>query len=339
MLGLTPKTNVYKVAVLLTMLGRETAQEIMKQFDPATVERIGKEMLKCDEISKSEGEKILKEFIQEMKKNDSMAQGGVKFMQDVMGPVMGADRTERIMAELKRSKEIVLFGQLKEVEPEKLIAVLHSEHPQAIALVLANLSSEAAGQVMMNLSTAKQGEVMRRLAILDKTQPDIDMAMEIERRILERLKQETDHGKLAKLGGIQNCADILNQMDKVAVHRILEEMEAKNVQLAEEIKQKLVRFEDIVKLEAMEVQRVLKEVETQDLATALIKVSQEVEEVVFKNMSHRGAEMLKEDIEVMHNVKAENIRAARMKIAEIMRRLDEEGAIVMNKGSITDEVV
>ncbi len=339
MLGIGQKSNLHKVAVLLTVLGREVAQEIMKQFDPETMERIGKEMLRCDEISKHEGEQVLKEFLTEMQKQDTVAQGGLKFMQDVVAPMMGVDRAERLLEEMKRSKEIVLFKELREVEPEKLVAVLHSEHPQAIALVMANLASEVASKVMSNLSTAKQGETMRRLAILDKTQPDIQMAMEIEKRLMERLRQETDHGKLGKLGGVQLCADILNQMDKVAAHRILEEMEAKNVQLAEEIKQKLVRFEDIVKLEAMEVQRILKEVETQDLATALNKTTPEVEEIVFKNMSHRGAEMLKEDIEVMRNVKAETIRAARMKIAEIMRRLDEEGVIVLNKGSVTDEVV
>jgi flagellar motor switch protein FliG len=339
MLGLMPKNNVYKVAVLLTLLGREAAQEVMKQFDPDMVERIGKEMLKCGEISKAEGEKVLREFIQEMRKIDTVAEGGASFVKAVLAPLMRADRAERILGEIQRSQEIELFKGLREVDPEKLIAVLHSEHPQAIALVLANLPSEVAGTVMMNLSTAKQGEVMRRLAILDKTQPDIEMAREIERRLLERLENETDHGKLGKLGGVQNCADILNQMDKTAVHRILEEMESKNVQLAEEIKQKLVRFDDIVKLEAMEIQRVLKEVETQDLATALIKASKEVEDAVFKNMSHRGADMLKEDIEVMHNVKAEVIRGARLKIAEIMRRLDEEGVVVLNKGSVTDEVV
>jgi len=189
------------------------------------------------------------------------------------------------------------------------------------------------------LSETKQGEVARRLPVLDKSELDLEVAREIERRLLNRIEQEDDRGKLAKVGGVQTCADILNQMDKSAVRRILDEMQSKNAPLAEELKTKLVRFEDLVKLDPMEIQRVLKEVETQDLATACIKIGQDVEEAVFHNMSQRGAEMLKDDIDVMRNVKPEVIRAARMKIAETMRRLDEEGVITMNKGSLNDELV
>jgi len=339
MLGVGQKNNVHKVAVLLTLLGREAAQEIMKQFEPEVLERVGKEMVKCDAISKVESEKILKEFIQELGRTDTVAQGGAKFVQDVVAPVMGAERMQRMFQEVERARQPVLFIGLREVDPEKLIAVLQNEHPQAIALVMANLPSELSAKVMMHLSETKQGEVARRLAVLDKSELDLEVAREIERRLLNRIEQEDDRGKLAKVGGVQTCADILNQMDKSAVRRILDEMQSKNAPLAEELKTKLVRFEDLVKLDPMEIQRVLKEVETQDLATACIKIGQDVEEAVFHNMSQRGAEMLKDDIDVMRNVKPEVIRAARMKIAETMRRLDEEGVITMNKGSLNDELV
>jgi flagellar motor switch protein FliG len=339
MFGVGARNNVHKVAVLLTLLGREAAQEILRQLDPGMTERVGREMMRCDEISKGEGEKVLREFVQELGKVDLVAQGGIKFVKDVVTPVMGSERVERMLKEVQGARQIVLFQGLPEVEPEKLIAVLQSEHPQAIALVLANLPSDLSAKVMGRLPETKQTEVARRLAVLDKNQLDLEMAREIETRLLDRLKAEEDRGQLAKIGGIQTCADILNQMDKGAVRRILEELEGKNPPLAEEIKVKLVRFEDIVKLDDLEVQRVLKEVETQDLATACIKTPKEVEDKIFHNMSQRGAEMLKDDIEVMRNVKPEAIRAARLKIAESLRRLDEEGVVTLNKGSLDNELV
>lgn len=339
MFGVGIKSNAHKVAVLLTLLGREAAQEILKQLEPDMLERVGREMMKCDEITKAEGEKVLREFVLELNKIDTLAQGGVKYVTDVVTPVMGPERVERLLKEAQGARQIVLFQDLKEMEPERLIAVLQGEHPQAVALVLANLPSEASARVLARMPEVKQTEVARRLAVLDKSQLDLEMAQEIERRLLDRLRQEEDRGKLAKIGGIQITADILNQMDKTAVRRILEELQAKNGPLAEEIKVKLVRFEDLTKLDGMEIQRVLKEVETQDLATACIKVAKEVEEAVFKNMSQRGAEMLKDDIEVMRNVKPEAIRTARTKIAETMRRLDEEGVIILNKVNMDNELV
>lgn len=339
MLNAQHKQKLHKVAVLLTLLGRETAQEIMRQFDAQTVERIGKEMLTCDEISKSEGEAVLREFLQALQRGDVLARGGAKFVQEVVSPVISSDRIEHLLAERKRTESPVLFESLREADPEKLITVLQGEHPQAIALVLANLPSDLGARILGQLSENKQAEVARRLAVLDKTQPDLEMAQEIERRLASRMDEEKKRGKLNKVGGIQTCADIFNQMDKQAVHRILQDLESKSAELASEIKMKMVRFEDLVKLDDLEVQRVLKEVETQDLATACNKAAKEVEDVIFRNMSQRGAEMLKDDIEVMRNIKADAIRAARLKIAETMRRLDEEGAITLNKETLNNELV
>jgi flagellar motor switch protein FliG len=340
MLLIEQKQNVHKVAILLTILGKEVAQEILKQFEPSWVERIGKEMLKLGEIPKEEGQKIVKEFLFEFKKQKQIGAPDAKVVQEVVTNVMGAEKAGRLIKEeMERHQVATLFENLKDVEPAKLITVLKGEHPQAIALVLASLPPDLSAAILSHLPEIKQTEVVRRLATLDQSQPDMDMVHDIEQRLMKNLHLDEQTGKKNSVGGIQTCADILSLVDKVASKRILEEFTAKQTALADAIKLVMVRFDDITKLDNLEVQRVLKEIETQDLVLACMKAPKDVEDTVFHNLSARGAEMLKEDMDVMRNVKPEAIRTARQKIAEVMRRLDEEGVIMLNKTTLENELV
>lgn len=333
------KSKLKKLAILLTVIGREAAQEIIKQFQSEEIERLGIEMARCKEVNQAEAEEALAGFISDLRENNNIARGGIEYVEQVLTPVMEPERAQRIIRKIQKPRQIIPFENLHEIAPEKLIEALKEEHPQTVALVVANLPSDLSARILMQIPEDRQGEITRRVAQLDCCEPNLEIVSEIETRLSQRLKQEDEKPELSKFGGAQTCADILNFLDKPTVHNILENMENKNESLATEVKMKMVRFDDLVKLTDQEVQRILKEVETQDLATACIKSEQAVEETIFKNMSQRGAEMLKDDIEVMQNVKPDAIRAARMKIAETMRRLDDEGHIVLNKGSLEDEVV
>jgi flagellar motor switch protein FliG len=330
---------MHKVAILLTLLGRETAQAIIKQFTPDDVERLGKEMAKCKEISQEEGEQVAQDFIHSMAENKFPFHGGMDFVEEVLAPIMDPDRAQRMIRKIQSPRQIIPFENLHEVSPEVLIQALKNEHPQTIALVVSNLPSELSARLLKNLGEAQRYEVARRVALLDQSEPDLETVREIEARLNERIKKEEEKPEMSKSGGAQACADILNLMDKDLVHNIMATLEQKDQDLASAVKMKMVRFDDLLKLTDMEIQRILKEVETQELATSCVKADPAIAEAVFRNMSQRGAEMLKDDIEVMQNTKPEAIRAARLKIAETMRRLDEEGAIVLNKRSLDDELV
>lgn len=333
------KTNLKKVAVLLTLLGRETAQDVIRHFSPQDIERIGKEMAKGREISKTEQEQVLREFLVALKERNFPLKGGVEYVEQVLAPAMDPDRAQRFLRKIHSPQQIAPFEELQEVEPENLLAALKGEHPQTIALVLASLPRELSAKVLKQLPAALQQEIVRRIALLDRQSPDLATVREIEQRLSARVKQEMEKPEMVRLGGAQATADLFNLLEKDLAHQLLETLESKHQELAAQIKVKMVRFEDLTKLTDMEVQRLLKEVETQDLALACVKLDAQLTEVIFRNMSHRGAEMLKDDIEVMQNVKPDSVRASRQKIADIMRRLDEEGTIVLNKQSLEETLV
>ncbi|MCD4813470.1 flagellar motor switch protein FliG [bacterium] len=332
------KVKHRKVAVLLSLVGREVAQEILKQFQVRDIEMIGEEMAKVKEISREEQDRVLLEFLNSLQQKNLPTKIDLDYIEQIFTPSLEPERAQRLMKKFQSPQQIVPFEELSDHEPDRIIEAMAGEHPQTIALVVASLPSELSAKVIKRLPEKVQHEVARRIAVLDKTAPDIETVRDIEKRLSTRIKQKSEKPEMTKMGGVQSTADIFNLMDKEVVHGIMESLETANEELAAQIKMKMVRFEDLNKLDDMEIQRILKEVETQDLALACIRLEKAVEEKIFTNMSTRGAEMLKDDIEVMQNVKADAIKAARLKIAEVMRRLDEEGTIVLNKQSLEEEV-
>lgn len=333
------KERLRKVAILLTLIGEEAAREIIKQFSPDDIERIGREMLKCDSIERKEAEEVLREFFSEMGHKQGLAYGGVDYVEHVLAPVMEPDRAQRLLRKFSHPNQVTPFEDFREVAPEIILEVLKEEHPQTLALVISNLPSDVSALILNKLPENTRQEVAQRIAVLDRQAPDVEIVKEIEQRLRDRIKQEESKPELLKIGGVQTTADILNLLDKGASHEILEKIEKSDEELANAIKMRMVRMEDMVKLNDMEVQRILKEVETQDLAVACIRLDPAIQDMIFRNMSSRGADMLKDDIEVMDNVKPDAIREARRKIAESMRRLDDEGSIVLNKQSMEEEIV
>lgn len=334
-----PKVKFRKIAVLLSLVGREVAQEILKQFQARDIEMIGEEMVKVKEVSREEQDQVLIEFLNALQSKDMPTSIDMDYVEQVLTPTLDPERAQRLMKKFESPQQIIPFEELSDLEPDQIIEALSGEHPQTMALVIASLPSESSAKTIKRLPEKTQHEVARRIAVLDKTAPDIETVRDIENRLSARIKQTAEKPEMIKMGGVQTTADILNLMDKEIVNGIMEGIETANEDLAALIKMKMVRFEDLIKLDDMEIQRILKEIETQDLAVSCIRLDKNVEEKIFTNMSSRGAEMLKDDIEVMQNVKADAIKAARLKIAEVMRRLDEEGTIVLNKQSLEEEEV
>jgi flagellar motor switch protein FliG len=331
------RENIKKIAIILTLVGRQTAQEIIKHFQPLLIERIGREMARRKDISRQEAMKVLEDFFRTAAAKNKTVHGGADYVEEVMQGAMDPDRARRFLRQIQDPDQVVPFESLHDVDPEKLLALLSNEHPQTVALVVSSLPRDLAAKIIKRMDETTKNEVVLRLAQLDRNAPELETVREIEERLNEELKKEDEKPAVTKLGGVQTAADILNLLDKQVVRDMLDALEKKDETLAGEIKMKMVRFEDLTKLQDMEIQRVLKEVETNDLAVALIKSEAQITEAVFRNMSQRGAEMLKDDIEDMKNVKADAIRAARFKIAETMRKLDEEGSIMLNKESLNDQ--
>ena len=221
------------------------------------------------------------------------------------------------------------FEFLRKTDPSQLLNFLQNEHPQTIALVMAYLSPDQAGIVMSGLSIDSQSDVAKRIALMDRTSPDV--IREIE-RVLERKISSLSTQDFTSAGGVPAVVEILNRVDRATERAIIESLEVDNPELAEEIKQLMFVFEDIILLDDRSLQLVLREVDTKDLALAMKATSDDVAEKIYKNMSKRAADMLKEEISYMGPVKIRDVEEAQTKVVNVIRTLEDKGVIVIVRG-------
>ncbi|HBQ24750.1 MAG TPA: flagellar motor switch protein FliG, partial [Syntrophomonas sp.] len=244
-------------------------------------------------------------------------------------------KTIEIIGRISASLQVRPFDFMRQTEPAQLLNFIQSEHPQTIALILAYLEPEKSSSILSALPPDRQAEVAKRIAIMDTTSPEIIKEVE---RVLERKLSSIAPQELTAAGGIKSVVEIINRVDRGTEKTIMEAMEVQDPELAEEIKKLMFVFEDIVMIDDRSVQRVLREVESQDLALALKGSSDEVTQKIFNNMSSRAADMLKEDIEFMGPVRLRDVEEAQQRIVNIIRRLEETGEIVIARGG-GDEII
>jgi flagellar motor switch protein FliG len=325
-----------KAATLLVSLGPEQAAEILQHLPVEEVEALSLEMAKLRTIDPESCNFVFTEFVATADAMELYAEGGVEFAREALERALGPEGAAEIIARLSATMERRPFEFLRKTPPEQIIAFLNNESPQTQALVIANLHTTLAAQVLSEIEPELQAEVAARVASMAEISPEV---LQVVERVIKQKLSSVITQEYAASGGVKALADILNHADRPTERNILDNLAETNPDLAEQIRLLLFTFEDIVKLEDRHVQLVLREVDQKDLALAMRGVTQDVKEKVLGNMSQRGAEMLREEMEYQPPQRRVVVEEAQGRIVSIIRRLEEAGEIVLGRADGEDEVV
>jgi len=328
-------TGRQKAAIFLIAVGPERSAQIMKNLSEEEIERLTLEIANFRKISNEQREKVFEEFYQLYLANEYIARGGIEYAKEVLEKALGNQKAISIINRLTSTLQVRPFDFVRKVDPTQLLSFIQGEHPQTIALILAYLDPEQAGIVLSSLPMELQSEVAKRIALLDRTSPEV--IKEIE-SVLEKKFSNLVTEDYSVAGGISSIVQILNRVDRSTEKTILETLEIQDPELAEEIKKLMFIFEDIVYLDDRSVQQVLREVDQKDLALALKGSSEEVKNKIMNNMSKRAAQMIQEEIEFMGPVRIRDVEEAQQRIVAVIRRLEEAGEIIISRGG-GDEII
>ena len=325
-----------KAAVLLVSLGPEIASKVFKHLREEEIEQLTLEIANVRKIEFEQKEDILEEFHSIVQAQEYIAQGGIEYAKDVLEKALGSQKAIEVINRLTASLQVRPFDFARKADPNQILNFIQNEHPQTIALVLSYLEATQAAMILSALPQEKQADIARRIALMDRTSPEV--INQVERVLENKLSQMSLHD-LSAGGGIDAIVQVLNGVDRSTERTILEALELQDPELAEEIKKRMFVFEDIVNLDNRSIQRVIRDVETNDLALALKVSSEEVQEVIFRNMSKRMVETFKQDMEFMGPVRLRDVEEAQQRIVGIIRRLEESGEIVIARGGGDDIIV
>lgn len=329
-------TGRQKAAILLISLGPDVSAQVYKHLTEEEIEKLTLEISGVKKVESSQKEEVLEQFHQIALAQDYIAQGGIAYAKTVLEKAIGAEQAQEVIGRLTSSLQVKPFEFARKTDPNQILNFIQGEHPQTIALVLSYLDNEQAGQILSELPQEMQADIAKRIALMDSTSPEIIYEVE---RILEQKLSSTVTQDYTQTGGIQAVVEVLNGVDRSTERTILDTLEIQDPELAEEIKKRMFVFEDIVTLDNRAIQRVIREVENDDLRLALKVASEEVQEVVFSNMSSRMAETFKEEMEFMGPVRLKDVEEAQTRILASIRRLEEVGEIVIARGGGDDIIV
>jgi len=324
-----------KAAVLLIALGPDISAQILKHMREDEIEKLTLEIANQSTLKQEQKDRVLTEFNQMCLANDYISSGGLDYARDVLEKALGAEKAASIIKRLTTSLQIRPFDFARKTDPSQLLNFIQNEHPQTIALIMAYLEPEQSAAVISALPSERQVDVARRIATMDRTSPDVIRDVEI---ILERKLSSLAAQDFTAAGGVNAIVEILNRVDRTTERTIIENMEIQNPELAEEIKKQMFVFEDLVLLDDRSLQLVLREIDNRDLALALKATSGDVSSKIYKNISKRAADLLREEIEYMGPVRIRDVEEAQQKIVNNIRRLEESGEIVVSRGK-GDELI
>ncbi|MEG0296318.1 MAG: flagellar motor switch protein FliG [Clostridium sp.] len=323
-------TGTQKAAILFITLGPEASSGILKKLPEAEIQKITYEIANISSVSSDQRGEILGEFLEINKAKDYILEGGLDYAKVLLSKALGTTRAKEILDKVSQDTQSFRpFAIARKADATQLLNVISYEQPQTIALILCYLQPDKAAQVMAELPEAIQSEVAYRIATMKSTSPVV--IKEIE-KVLESKLRSVVRTEMTKLGGVESLVDILNQVDRATEKNITECLEREDAELAEKIKSSMFVFEDIINLDDVSIQRVLREVEVKELALAIKGCSEEVAEAIYRNQSKRAAASLKEDIEFLGPVRLLDVEKAQQKIVSVIRRLEDAGEIILSRG-------
>lgn len=331
----TKLTGRQKVAIVIIALGPKAGAEVFKHLKPEEMDELTLEIAALGPISSELKQKVLNEFYETAVAQNYLTEGGLAYARSVLEQALGSERANEVLERLAAAIQVSPFEFLRRTDASQILNVVSNEHPQTVALILAYLPPDTAGQVVSSLPAELQSEVAMRLALMDRTAPEV--IREIE-NVLERKLSKVINQDFTTAGGVKALVEVLGKVDRSTEKTILESLEEQSPELADEVRRLMFLFEDIVMLDDRSIQQVLREVDGKDLAIALKGQGENVQEKIFKNMSSRAAEIIKEDLEFMGPVRVSQVEEAQQKIVAVIRKLEDAGTIIVARGGDDDLV-
>ena len=328
-------SGIEKAAILLISLGPDKSVNVFKHLKEDEIEQLTLEIANTRSVSATRKEQVLDEFYEVCLAQQYIAEGGIVYAKELLEKALGSDKAKDVIGKLTASLQVRPFEFVKKTDPTQLLNFIQDEHPQTIALILSYLSSSQASVIIAALSPEKQADVAKRIAQMDRTSPDVIKEVE---KVLERKLASLVNQDYTIVGGVDAIVEILNTVDRGTEKHIIETLEIEEPELADEIRRKMFVFEDILSLDDKSIQRVLREVDNNELAMALKGSTEEVQTVIFNNLSKRLAVMIREDMEFMGPVRLKDVEEAQQKIVNIIRKLEDSAEIIISRGG-GDEIV
>ena len=334
-MGTEEYNGIQKAAILLIALGPEKSASIFKHLKEDEIEELTLEIANTRSVSPQTKESVLNEFYQVCLAQQYIAEGGIGYAKELLDKALGSDKAQEVITKLTASLQVRPFEFVRKTDPSQVLNFIQDEHPQTIAMILSYLSPAQSAMILGALTPEKQADVAKRIAKMDRSSPDVIKEVE---RVLERKLSSLINQDYTIVGGVDAIVGILNTVDRGTEKHIMESLEIEEPELADEIRKKMFVFEDILLLDDRAIQRVLRDVDNNDLAVALKGANEEVQNVIFKNLSKRLAAMIREDMEFMGPVRMKDVEEAQQKIVGIIRKLEDSAEIVISRGG-GDEII
>ena len=328
-------SGLQKSAVLLISLGPEKSANIFKHLKEEEIEELTLEIANTRNVTTQIKEEVTAEFYQLCLAQQYIAEGGIGYAKELLEKALGAEKAVSVISKLTASLQVKPFEFVRKTDASQLLNFIQDEHPQTIALILSYMSAGQASMIISALPPERQADVAKRVALMDRTSPDIIKEVE---KILESKLASLVNQDYTIIGGVDAVVEILNAVDRGTEKHIMETLEIEEPELADEIRKKMFVFEDILLLDDRAIQIVLRDVDNNDLAVALKGANEQVQTAIFNNLSKRLSAMIKEDMEFMGPVRMKDVEEAQQKIVNIIRKLEDAGEIVISRGG-GDEIV
>jgi len=328
-------SGVQKAAVLLIALGPDKSANVFKHLKEDEIEQLTLEISNTRSVSPAMKDQVLDEFYDVCLAQQYIAEGGIGYAKELLEKALGEQKAQDVITKLTASLQVRPFEFIRKTDPSQVLNFIQDEHPQTIAMILSYLSPAQSAMILGALTPEKQADVAKRIAMMDRTSPDVIKEVE---RVLERKLASLLNQDYTIVGGVDAIVDILNTVDRGTEKHIMESLEIEQPELADEIRKKMFVFEDILLLDDRAIQRVLRDVDNNDLGIALKGANEEVQNVIFKNLSKRLSAMIKEDMEFMGPVRMKDVEEAQQKIVGIIRKLEDSAEIVISRGG-GDEII
>ena len=331
----TSLSGVQKAAILLIVLGPERSAEIFKHLKEEEIEELTLEIANTRSVSPTVKDNVINEFYEVCLAQQYIAEGGINYAKELLEKAYGEEKALDVIGRLTASLQVKPFEFVRKTDASQLLNFIVDEHPQTIALVLSYLTTQQSAMIIAALPPDRQADVARRIAVMDRTSPDVIKEVE---KVLETKLASLVNQDYTIIGGVDAVVDILNTVDRGTEKHIMETLEIEEPELADEIRKKMFVFEDILLLDSRAIQRVLRDVDNNDLAMALKGANEQVQNACLSNLSTRLATMIKDDMEIMGPVRMKDVEEAQQKIVNIIRKLEDASEIVISRGG-GDEIV
>lgn len=319
-----------KAAILLIALGPEVSANVLKQMRENEIEALTMQVFSTETVKEEVRKDVLNDCYGMALAQGYLSNGGAAYAEEMLSKAVGAEKAAEIMARLISSVRPRHFDFLKDTDPYQLVTFIQDEQPQAIALILSHLPALTAAKILAILQPEQRAEVALRIATMERTPPEVIEGVEsvLRRRVSTILQSD-----YSTAGGVEHLAALLANVDRSTERVILDHLDKNAPELATEVRKLTFTFENLIQLDDPSIQRILREVDAKDLAMALRGIADELREKIFKNLSSRAAEMLREDINVSGPVRMRQVEEAQQRIVAIVRRLEESGDLVIQRGT------